>query len=133
MQRVHKERAMEQPGASEPRRRYRYRSLFWPLVLIGAGVVWLLYSLDAISSANVAVLGLVWPVFVIGIGVDLLLGHRSPAAGAIVGVVTVGVVIVLMLVGPSLGWVGTAVLTTETFTTPVGEATQARIEIGLSG
>jgi len=113
--------------------RYRYRSLFWPLVLIGAGVIWLLYSLDVISASNLAVLGLVWPVFVIGIGADLLLGHRSPAAGAIVGVVTVGIVIALMLIGPSWGWVGSTDLKTETFSTRVGEATQAQVEIGLSG
>jgi hypothetical protein len=129
------------PGPAQPggpgeggRRRYRYRSLFWPIVLIGAGVIWLLYSLDAISSSDIEALSLVWPVFVIGIGADLLVGHRSPAAGAIVGVVTVGVVIVLMLVGTGAGWVGTgAGLKTETFSTPVGGATQAQIEIGLSG
>ncbi len=122
-------------GAPGPRgrRHYRYRSLFWPVILIGAGVMWLLYSLDVISASNLEVLALVWPVFVIGIGVDLLVGHRSAAAGAIVGVVTVGIVIALMMVGPSAGWVTTGDLKTETFSTPVGEATQAQVEIGLSG
>jgi hypothetical protein len=123
------------PGAPGPERRhhYRYRSLFWPVILIGAGVMWLLYGLDVISTSNLEVLGLVWPVFVIGIGVDLLVGHRSALAGAIVGVVTVGIVIALMLVGPSAGWVSTGDLKTETFSTPVGEATEAQVEIGLSG
>src|SRR5664279_2107838 len=72
-------------------RRYRYRSLFWPLVLIGAGIIWLLYSLGVLSASNLAVVGLVWPVFVIGIGVDLLLGHRTPVAGAAVAVVTLAI------------------------------------------
>jgi hypothetical protein len=116
-----------------PRRRYRYRSLFWPLVLIGAGVIWLLYNLGVLSASNLAVLGLVWPVFVIGIGVDLILGHRSPVAGLGVAAVTLAIVIVLMAVGPGLGWVGSTALKTETFSTPVGEATQAQIELGLSG
>jgi hypothetical protein len=120
------------PGR-RPRRRYRYRSVFWPLVLIGAGVIWLLYAFGAFSSSNLAVVGLVWPVFVIGIGVDLLLGHRSIIAGAVVGVVTLGVVISLMAVGPGLGWVGGTELKTETFSTPVGEAAQAQVELGLSG
>ena len=115
------------------RRRYRYRSLFWPLVLIGAGVIWLLYSLGVLSASNLAVVGLVWPVFVIGIGVDLLLGHRTPVAGAVVGVVTLAIVVVLMAVGPGLGWVGSTALKTETFSTPVGEATSAQVELGLSG
>jgi hypothetical protein len=121
-----------QPGRKD-RRRYRYRSLFWPIVLIGAGVIWLLYSLDIVTASNLSVLGLVWPVFVIGIGVDLIVGHRSPLAGAIVGIVTVGIVVVLMAVGPSLGWVGSTELKTETFSTPVGEATQAQVELRLSG
>jgi hypothetical protein len=107
--------------------------LFWPLVLIGAGVVWLLYGLEVISGANLAVLGLIWPILLIGIGVDLIVGHRSPAAGALVGVVTVALVIVLILVGPGLGWVEDTELTTQEFVTPVGAATEARIEIGLSG
>jgi Toastrack DUF4097 len=121
-----------QPGPKD-RRRYRYRSLFWPIVLIGAGVIWLLYSLDIVSASNLAVLGLVWPVFVIGIGVDLIVGHRSPLAGAIVGIVTVGIVVALMAIGPSVGWVGSTELKTETLSTPVGEATQAEVELGLSG
>jgi hypothetical protein len=123
----------EWPPGRGPRHSYRYRSLFWPLILIAAGVIWLLYSLGVISGSNLAILELVWPVFVIGIGVDLLVGHRSPAAGAIVGVVTIAIVVVLMAVGPGLGWGGTTELKTETFSTPVGEATQAQVEIGLSG
>ena len=114
-------------------RRYRYRSLFWPLVLVGAGVVWLLYSLGVLSASNLAVVGLVWPAFVVGIVVDLLLGHRTPAAGAAVAAVMLAIVVVLMAVGPGLGWVGDTALKTETFTTPVGEATSVQVELGLSG
>lgn len=121
-----------EPGR-RPRHRYRYRSIFWPLMLVGAGAIWLLYTLGAFSASNLAVMGLVWPVFVIGIGVDLLLGHRSILAGAIVGVVTLAVVIVLMAVGPGLDWVGNTDLKTDTYSTPVGGATQAQIELGLSG
>jgi hypothetical protein len=124
VQLVHKEYAVEH--------RYRYRSLFWPVVLIGAGVIWLLYSLDVVLSSNLEVLALVWPIFIIGIGVDLIVGHRSPVAGAIVGAVTVGLVVVLMMIGPGQGWVGSSELKTETFSTPVGEASQAQVQIDLS-
>lgn len=112
---------------------YRYQSLFWPLVLVGAGVIWLLYGLGVVSASNITVLGLVWPVFVVGIGVDLIVGRRSPATGAMVGVVTVGLVVVLMLVGSSRGWDGSTDFKTETLSAQVGQAAQARIEIGLSG
>jgi hypothetical protein len=123
------------PGETgqKSRRRYRYRSLFWPLILIGAGVIWLLYTLEVISGSNLAVLGLVWPILIIGIGVDLIVGHRSPAAGAIVGAVTVAALVVLMLLGPSLGLADDTELTTQTIVTEVGEATHAQIDIGLSG
>ncbi len=126
-----------QPGPGQPgsrrSRRYRYRSLFWPLILIGAGVIWLLYSLDVFSASNLAVVGLVWPVFIIAIGVDLILGHRSPVAGAVVAVVALAIIIVLMGIGPGLGWVGDTELKTESLSTPLGDATQAQIELTLSG
>jgi hypothetical protein len=129
--------APDPPSAAQPgpkqRRRYRYRSLFWPLIVIGAGVIWLLYSLDVFSASNLAVVGLAWPILVIGIGADLLVGHRSLLAGAIVGVATLAIIVVLMAVGPGLGWVGNTELKTETFSTPVGPATEAQIELGLSG
>lgn len=116
------------PG-SPPRHRYRYRSLFWPIVLIGAGIVWLLFNLDVLNADHARVLSLLWPILIVGIGVDLLLGRRSLALGALVGVVTVGLIIILMLVGPEAGWVKSEELTTRSVTTPVGQAAGARVEI----
>lgn len=91
-------------SGQDPGRR-RYRSLFWAFVLIGAGVVWLLYSIGVMDSTNLAVLGMVWPILIIGIGADILVGRRSLVAGALVGAITVGVIIGLMMVGPARGWV----------------------------
>jgi len=45
-----------------------YRSLFWAIVLIGAGVVALLFNLDAIDPASLGMLTYVWPIIVIGVG-----------------------------------------------------------------
>lgn len=115
-----------------PRPRRRYRSLFWAIVLIAVGVVWLLANVDVISQDNLAMLALLWPILLVGIGVDLLVGRRSPAAGAVVGVVTVGLIIVFMLLGPTFGWTGDTELKTETFSTPAGEATSARVTLDLS-
>ena len=119
--------------AAKPGKRHRYRSLFWAVVLIGAGVILLLYNLDVLTASNMAMLALVWPVLLIGIGVDLLVGRRSLALGAVVGVVTVGVIIALMLIGPAAGWISEPKVTTETLSTPVGQATSAQVELDLGG
>jgi hypothetical protein len=112
-----------------PRPRRRYRSPFWGIVLVGVGVVWLLHSTGAISDASVRMLALLWPILLVGLGIDLLLGRRSPVVGAVVGVVTVGLIVVFMAVGPSLGWAGNTKLVTETRSVPIGTATSARVSI----
>ncbi len=121
------------PTGQEPSRGHRYRSFFWAIVLIGVGVVWLLFNLDVISPANLGMLSLVWPILVVGFGVDLLVGRRSLKLGALVGVVTVGLIIVFMLLGPAFGWVGDTDLKTQTFSTPVGQATGAQVTVSTSG
>ncbi len=112
--------------------RGRYRSLFWPLVLIGVGVVWLLGNLGLISGANLAVLFRLWPLLLIAIGLDLLFGRQSPAVGALIGVGTVIVVIALMLVGPGLGLAGNYQVRATSFSEPLGDAQSARVNLDLS-
>ena len=109
----------------------RYRSLFWPLILIGVGVVWLLGNLGVISGANLSVLFRLWPLFLIAIGLDLLFGRNSQAIGALIGLGTVALIIVLMLVGPGLGWVASADVQTDTYNAALGDATSARMDLNL--
>jgi hypothetical protein len=119
-------------GAGQGGKR-RYRSLFWPVILIGTGVFALLLSLDVIQAASLGMLTFVWPILLIGFGVDLLFGRRSLLAGGLVGLVTVALVVGLMLIGPAAGWTGDTELKTETFATPVGRATEAGVTIGTGG
>ena len=121
------------PTPPAPAGRRRYRSLFWAVVLIGAGVVALLFNLDVIQAASLGMLTYVWPLLIIGFGADLLLSRRSLLAGGLVGVVTVALIVVLMLVGPALGWTGDTEFKTETFTTPVGGATSAKVTLETGG
>lgn len=105
----------------------RYRSLFWPLVLIAVGVVWLLGNLGVLSAANLSVLARLWPVILIAIGLDLLFGRRSPALGAAIGLGAVALIILLMLVGPGLGWSADVEVMTANYVEPLGDARSARV------
>ncbi|NIS83223.1 MAG: hypothetical protein GTO14_24155 [Anaerolineales bacterium] len=111
---------------------FRYRSLFWPIILVGVGVLWLLANLDVIPREGWLVLLRFWPVFLIGIGLDLIIGRRSPILGAAVGLGVVGLAVLLVFIGPNLGIVTLPDITTNTYTEPIGTASSARIDLDLS-
>lgn len=109
-----------------------YRSLFWPILLIGVGVVWLLGNLGILSAANLVVLFRMWPLFLILIGLDLLFGRQSPTIGALIGIGAVVLVIALMLVGPSLGLAGQMPeIKTAEFSEPRDDAASASVNLAL--
>jgi hypothetical protein len=108
------------------------RSLFWPLILIGVGLVWLLSNMGILQPASIGVLFRLWPLILIVIGLDLLFGRRSPALGTLIGVGGVALIIVLMLVGPSLGWVQSAEVKEATYNEPVGDTASATINLDVS-
>lgn len=124
--------------------RRRYRSLFWPVVLIGAGVLWLLSNFGIITSENWSVLVRLWPVLLIAAGLDLLVGRFSAVLGSLIGLATVALVVVLVIIGPSLGWaadtsffgvpitLGDVEIQSETFVEPVGAAESAEVLLDLS-
>jgi predicted membrane protein len=111
---------------------YRRRSLFWPLVLIAVGLVWLLGNLGIISGASIAVLFRLWPLVLIIVGLDLLVGRSSSGLSTLIGVGGVVLILVLMLVGPSLGWAGDTEVKTANLSAPVEDAASAHINLGLS-
>ncbi len=78
----------EKRGKTERR---RYPSLFWPLLLIAIGVLFLLDSLGYIDF-NFWELWRFWPVLLILIGLDLLLGRRSWLGNLIVLLLTLAVI-----------------------------------------
>lgn len=84
--------------------RYSYRSLFWPVVLVGVGVFWLLFNLGIIQNVSFWGFLRLWPILLIFIGLDIMFGRRFPALGALIGLGAVGLVIFLLVIGPSRGW-----------------------------
>lgn len=114
---------------------YRYRSLFWPVVLIGVGIIWLLVNLNVLPAGGLWLLGRFWPLLLIWIGLDLLFGHRSPLLGAGLGILAVIVVVVVVVGGPTWGWggaTGSVELRHERFTEQLGQATSATVNLELS-
>ena len=85
----------ERPRAPQYRR--RPRSLFWPIALIGFGVLLLLSNLGLFPDTGWAVLWRFWPVALVALGIDVLIGRRT-----IGGAIASGVLI-LILVGLVIG------------------------------
>jgi len=77
---------------------YRRPSLFWPVLLIGLGVLLLLQNLGLLPPNLWAALVPLWPVLLIVLGLDMFIGRRSLG----------GVILVLLLsalvVAASLTW-----------------------------
>jgi hypothetical protein len=115
----------------EEKRTFRYRSLFWPILLIGAGVVWLLANLNLIPALDWRLLVRMWPLFLIVAGLDVLFGRRSPVIGGLIGLGAVALVVALLYFAPSLDLDTGGELKTLTFTEPIVGVTSARIDLDL--
>ena len=110
------------------------RSLFWPIVLVGVGIIWLLSNLGILSLGSLWSLVRLWPVLLIAIGVDLLLGRRRPWVGVLIGVLILGLVGWLLVAAPGLGLPladGPQPETTH-LSEPIGNATSAKLELDLA-
>ncbi|MBN1640430.1 MAG: hypothetical protein JXA09_04270 [Anaerolineae bacterium] len=119
-------------------RQRRMPSVFWPMVLIGAGVLLLLSNLGYVSWSSWNLLWRLWPLLLIALGVDVLIGRRS-AAGAIVNgllmLVLVGGVVALVLFAQYLPvvseWTAPAEWQVRHVEHPLGDVTRADVELDL--
>lgn len=109
-----------------------YRSIFWPILLIGFGLIWLLNNLNLIPAWSWSSIWQLWPIFLIAIGLDLLVARRSPILGAIVALGTIGLIIFLLVAGTGLGFRSNPDLITEQFSEELGGADTARIDLNFS-
>ncbi len=81
-----------------------HRSFFFPMLLIGAGVVWLLVSLGYIPSSNLWALAHVWPILLIGAGLGLILRQYWSEAGIVVSTLVVLAAVLAVVYAPQMGW-----------------------------
>lgn len=80
------------------------RSIFGPLLLIAAGVVWLLTQSGTIPSSNLWALTHIWPYVLIAAGIGLILRAYWQYASILVDVLIIGGVVLAILFAPQLGW-----------------------------
>ena len=110
---------------------YPYRSLFWPVVLIGFGVIMLLANLDLIPMPSLRMLLRLWPLALIVLGLDILVGRRSPLIGALIGLGAVALVILLFFSTSVLDVVPSVERKTIPLTTPLGNTSSAEVTLDL--
>jgi hypothetical protein len=118
--------------SSTPR---RGPDLFWPIILIGAGVIFLLANLGVITGNPWPILVNLWPVILIVIGLDILFGRRSLLGGligAVLGLVLIAGLICLLIAQPVPGLnfgMGSASMQTRHIETPLAGIQTATVSL----
>jgi hypothetical protein len=112
--------------------RTRYRSFFWPLILIVIGLIALLVDLNMISADRLYRLADLWPLILVVIGLELI--ARRALHGVAVDVATA--LILLIAAGAAVGYVsvGPAIPGgTQTFDTsdPIGNLNAATLQVDV--
>lgn len=117
-----------------PMENRRYRSFFWPIVLIGVGLVWLLANLGIIRPASLGALVTLWPLVLVLVGLDILFGRRSPVIGALIGLLAIVGVIGVLVAGPALGLPTSSVgvLQNRSIREPLNGAAAAEVTLDFS-
>lgn len=115
-------------------RHYR-GGLVWPVILIGAGVIFLLNNMGMLSWSIWETLWRLWPVLLIAIGLDILIGRHSRLGSLIVALLLVGVLAAAIGWGvPSFGAAARSaaqVERTEAIAEDLRGADQAQVKIGF--
>jgi hypothetical protein len=104
---------------------------FWAIILILIGLVWLLAQADIITGENLSVLFRMWPILLIGIGLELLVGRQSRALSTLIILATVAILVVLMVVGPSIGLSAHTEVTAAQYSEPLEGIESAQITVGV--
>jgi putative autotransporter adhesin-like protein/cell wall-active antibiotic response 4TMS protein YvqF len=87
------------------------RSLFGPLLLIAAGVIWLLVKSGTIPSENLWALTHIWPFLLIAAGLGLILRPYWSYTSMVLDVILIGGAVLAILYAPQLGWTNPSIIT----------------------
>jgi hypothetical protein len=108
----------------------RTASLFFPLLVIVVGSVFLLNNLGVLPWLIWEALGKLWPVILIFFGIELLVGWDSPALSMLIGIIvlvtTVMVAAVMAFTGAGLARVP---FQQQSVTVPLGQAMSGNVTL----
>jgi len=82
------------------------RSLFGPLLLIAAGVIWLLVRSGTIPAGNLWALTHIWPFLLIAAGLGIILRSYWSYTSIVLDVLIIGGAVLAIFFAPQLGWSG---------------------------
>jgi hypothetical protein len=114
---------------------YRNRSYFWPLMLIGAGVLLLLTNMGAVESSSVYQLVNLWPLLLIGFGVNLMFGSQVKWLGLALGVTMLALAALFLVYAPQLDmpeFMSTPDLVTENYSEDLGNVESYKLNLDTS-
>jgi len=106
-----------------------HHSLFWPTLLIGVGIVWLLVNFGIIAPVSVATVLQFWPVLLVLLGLDILFRQRYAWVGGLVGLLAVAGVVAFLIVNPNPGAMAAPQSVQENFTAPLSSATSVNYDL----
>lgn len=107
-------------------------SFFWPVILVGAGVILLLRNFGVLENFDIQTLFRLWPLILVVIGLDLIFGHRFPWAGALIGLLTIGGIFAFLYYAPKLGINPPADVSTEVLSTPLENTSHVQYNLNTS-
>lgn len=87
------------------------KTLFGPLLLIAAGVIWLLTKSGNIPASNLWALTHVWPYVLIAAGLGLILRSYWQYANILLDIVIIGGAVLAIVYAPQLGWDNPSMIT----------------------
>lgn len=80
------------------------KSIFGPLLLIAAGVVWLMVKQDSIPTANLWALAHIWPFLLIAAGVGLILRPYWSYSNIALNIIIISGAVAAIMFAPRMGW-----------------------------
>jgi hypothetical protein len=110
----------------------RMPNLFWPVLLIGVGILLLLSNFDFIEGVSFFHLWRLWPLLLIALGVHVMFGRERAWISNLLSLALVAAAIAFLVFAPSLGFsTPSHELISEQFSAPLEGATSANFDFNL--
>lgn len=108
----------------------RFPNLFWPIILIGVGGLYLLSNMGIIEMISFYEVWRLWPVFLVVAGINMLFGRNNRWLASLLSGLMGLMVVAFLFFAPNLvDTIPTPEMTTESFSDPLGSARQADVII----